>query len=190
MDRKEIIWIEWMLVDSAEDSGIFFRPFALRRPKTSVPSGTLIRSLSFRASSRYVFSPKDNVLDPTDCRKRLVSGKRGRRIKIEGMVKSVKRLRKNRGVLGVRNRILPVARRVGKMAKVYPGEISKGRTESKRNGTVYLMDIPKEMIDTILHYIWNCTFRYFLLALLLNVWNKCKYIIEKAIIIYICLYKL
>ncbi|TGZ46765.1 Uncharacterized protein DBV15_05517, partial [Temnothorax longispinosus] len=74
-------------------------------PKTSVPSGTLIRSLSFRASSRYVFPSKDNVLDPTDCRK----WEEGRRIKTEGMVKSVKRLRKNLGVLGVRNRILSVA---------------------------------------------------------------------------------
>ncbi|EZA47500.1 hypothetical protein X777_15627, partial [Ooceraea biroi] len=75
-------------------------------PKTSVPSGTVIRSLSFRASSRYVFLPKDDVLDPPDCRKGLVSG----------MEKSVKRLRENRGVLGVRNRIR-TARRVGKMAK-------------------------------------------------------------------------
>lgn len=52
-------------------------------PKTSVPSGNLIRSLSFRASSRYVFLPKDDVLDPPDCRKGLGKWYEGRRVKTE-----------------------------------------------------------------------------------------------------------
>lgn len=53
-----------------ENSGIFFRPFALPvGPKISVPSGISIRSLSFRASSRYVFPSKDDVPHPPDCRK-------------------------------------------------------------------------------------------------------------------------
>lgn len=93
-----------------EESGRFFRPFALRwRELPSLrghPDSKFV--LSPRVLSRYVFPPKDDVPGPTDCRKGPLSGGgRGKgRVKTERMEKSVKRPREKRGVLGVRNRIL------------------------------------------------------------------------------------
>lgn len=57
-----------------EDSGIFFCLLTPRSlPKILVCSSILIPSLSSRASSRYVFPSRNDVPDPSDCKKGLVS---------------------------------------------------------------------------------------------------------------------
>lgn len=116
------------------------------------------------------------VLDPTDCRKRLVSGNRARRIKTERMIKSVKRLRKNQSVLGVRNRILSgvASQRVAshrENGEGIPGQNQKGqhkikgewddvshRYTERNNRRDFISSIFRHTSFLLIKYIYYCTF--------------------------------
>lgn len=106
----------------------FFRPFTLRRPEDFRPFG--------HPDSKFVFSRVLSLRIPAErpgsdgLQKE--AGKRARKIKTEGMVKSVKRLRKNRSVLGVRNRILSGGVASGKWRRCTPAKSERAEQNQTR----------------------------------------------------------
>lgn len=124
------------------DSGIFFWLLTLRPFPKTVCSFILIPSLSSRASSRYVFPSKNDVPDPSDCKKGLVSDEEeeGEEGKDRENGKIGKKTSRKIGACweyGIESSFAVASKR-------YPGEIRRGEIKERR--LKHIVDTAREMI--------------------------------------------